>query len=120
MRLIATGQPTYNSKSLKVENYRDTESVYYISEDIQVWIYYWWETAITSYINIARTIMICILLTIGALFFTRDAEKLVLNPIERMIEKVKVIARDPLAAANGDFENAGFMNLDNKKSKKVK
>lgn len=37
-----------------------------------------------------------------------------------MIEKVKVIAHDPLAAANGDFENAGVMNLENKKTKKSK
>jgi hypothetical protein len=62
--------------------------------------------------------MICVLLTIGALFFTRDAEKLVLNPIERMMEKVKMIAKDPLAAANGDFEDQGVLNLNNKKEKK--
>jgi len=28
-----------------------------------------------------------------------------------MIEKVKVIASDPLAAASGDFENAGILSL---------
>lgn len=119
MRLKAWNYPMYNNPETILENYWDTESVSYATEDIEVWIYYRWETAITSYINIARTIMICILLTVGALFFTRDAEKLVLNPIERMIEKVKVIAWDPLAAANGDFENAGIMNQQVKKTKKV-
>ena len=80
------------------------------------------ESIANAYISVCRTIFICILLSVGALFFSRDAEKLVLNPIERMIEKVKVIAENPLAATTGELENAGFLsmteNMEKKKNKK--
>ena len=39
-------------------------------------------------INIARTIFVCIILTFGAMTFSKDANDLILRPIERMIEKV--------------------------------
>ena len=79
------------------------------------------EAIANAYINIGRTIFICILLTIGALFFSRDAEILVLNPIERMIEKVKAIAKNPLAAASGEIETAGFLSMtESQKKKKTK
>jgi hypothetical protein len=34
-------------------------------------------------------------LTIGALMFSKDANDIALRPIERMIEKVKKIAKNP-------------------------
>jgi len=37
-------------------------------------------------------------LAIGALFFSRDADKLVLQPIERMISKVRIIRNNPMEA----------------------
>jgi hypothetical protein len=37
-------------------------------------------------------------LTLGALLFSKDANDLALRPIERMIEKVNKIARNPIAA----------------------
>ncbi len=53
----------------------------------------------------------CIVLTIASIFFSDDANKLVLNPIERMLEKVKLIARDPLAAASDEVETAGMHSM---------
>lgn len=35
----------------------------------------------------------------GALYFTKDANELVIVPIEKMVEKVKRIAKNPLHAA---------------------
>lgn len=44
-----------------------------------------------------------------------------LNPIERMIEKVKLIAKNPMLAASDEVEEAGlFGMLDNKAGKKKK
>jgi hypothetical protein len=40
--------------------------------------------------------------------FNNDANTLVLTPIERMLEKVRLIARNPLAAASDEIENAGI------------
>lgn len=45
-----------------------------------------------------RTIFVCIVLTLGALAFTNDANDLALGPIERMITKVNKIARNPISA----------------------
>ena len=39
-----------------------------------------------------RTIFVSVVLSSGAILFSRDVEELVLNPIENMIKKVKRIA----------------------------
>ena len=39
-----------------------------------------------------------IVLAAGAILFTRDAETIVIGPIERMVTIVKKLADDPLAA----------------------
>ena len=52
----------------------------------------------TAGLNIGRTLYVCVVLTLGALFFSKDANDLALRPIERMIEKVEKIARNPISA----------------------
>ena len=49
-------------------------------------------------VNIARTIFVCIILTLGGLIFSRDANELVLRPLERIIDKVEKIAKDPISS----------------------
>jgi hypothetical protein len=71
-------------------------------------------------VGIGRTLFICILLTIGSIYFTKDANVLVLQPIERMIEKVKLIAKNPMLAASEDVEEAGFLGMMDKKEKENK
>ena len=51
------------------------------------------------------------MLSIASIYFTKDANQLVLEPLERMIEKVRIIAKNPLAAATGELEEAGFLTL---------
>jgi len=53
--------------------------------------------------NIVRTLFICLVLSLSSIFFTRDAQFMVFEPMERMIERVRVMASDPLAAANGEY-----------------
>jgi len=55
-------------------------------------------------INICRTSFICVILSVAAITFTKDAQVMVLDPLERMIEKVKLIAQNPLAAASDDID----------------
>ena len=52
-----------------------------------------------------------LMLTIASIFFTNDANKLVLGPIERMLEKVKLIAKNPLAASSDAVEDAGIYTM---------
>jgi len=48
--------------------------------------------------NMFQTVFVIIMLATGALLFSRDVDKLVLLPIERMISKVEIIRQDPLYA----------------------
>ena len=53
------------------------------------------------------------------MFFNRDARTLVLDPIERMMEKVNFIAKNPMALC-GDMESEtqGVLAMSTKKKKK--
>ena len=57
----------------------------------------------------SRTIFVCIILTISALFFSKDVNDLALRPIEKMMEKVNKIAQNPLSSKNEQLikENEG-------------
>ena len=66
---------------------------------------------IQAILSISRTVFVCIVLSVASIMFTSDANTLVLNPIERMLEKVKLIARDPLAAASDEVDNAGVLSM---------
>merc|ERR1719456_795989 len=60
---------------------------------------------IESVLNIFNTLFVCVVLGSGALLFSKDANALVLNPIERMIGKMEKIRENPLAAMRlGDDE----------------
>ena len=60
-------------------------------------------------LSFGSTIFVCIVLTAGALLFSKDANDLALGPIERMRDKVIAIANDPLSSKDqkliGDSEN---------------
>lgn len=76
-------------------------------------------TKIESTINIIRTSFICVVLSLASIYFTKDAQVLVLDPLERMIEKVKLIAKNPLAAATDEVHEAGVMSFMSQKENKV-
>ena len=57
-------------------------------------------------LSIGRTIFICLVLTIAAMFFSSTTNALVINPIESMIDKVKKIAKNPLEAAQEEENQA--------------
>ncbi|OMJ87200.1 hypothetical protein SteCoe_11124 [Stentor coeruleus] len=58
-----------------------------------------YSTKLESELNICKTIFICIILATSSSVLSRDAQILVLDPIESMIAKVKKIAQNPLEAA---------------------
>merc|ERR1719399_1045557 len=60
---------------------------------------------LSSWLNVAQTLFICLLLGVGAMTFSNDANKLVLTPIERMMTKLEKIRQNPLLALQiGDKE----------------
>lgn len=50
-------------------------------------------------LSIVRTIFVSIVLSVGAMAFSRDVERLVVEPIEGMLKRVQRIAENPLEAA---------------------
>lgn len=64
-----------------------------------------------SIINLVRTTVLILVLGASSILFTRDAQLMVLDPLERMIEKVKLIAKNPLIAASEEVHEAGIMTF---------
>ena len=51
-----------------------------------------YKSKMNAVLSMCRTIFICTVLTLGALFFSKDANTLAVEPIERMIKNVKQLA----------------------------
>ena len=79
-----------------------------------------------AYLDIGRTMLVCIILGIGALYFSKDTSDLVLDPLESMLKKIKSIANNPLEAAQMEENLALFDEeikreaISDKKKKKLK
>lgn len=72
-------------------------------------------------INIGRTIMVCFLLLVSSYIINRDATRLVLEPIERMVERVRIVAKNPMAlCSEEEIENEGALALVRSQQKKKK
>ena len=95
-------------ESLRPDEYR---SATYTADGFEFIVAYSTRAALKaeSIINIARTLFIVIILALGSILFTQDAQRLVLDPLERMIEKVRLIAQNPLIAASEEINEAGPM-----------
>lgn len=78
---------------------------------------------LNGWLGIGRTIFVCLVLTLSALFFSKDANELVLTPIENMLYKVRQIAKNPLKAARDQEDEAVVMEdfmKDNKDYARIK
>ena len=69
-----------------------------------------YENDLISLFSICRTLFVCIILGVASVMFSNDAEELVLNPIERMLEKVRLLAKNPLAATSDEIQTAGLLS----------
>ncbi|OMJ86393.1 hypothetical protein SteCoe_12120 [Stentor coeruleus] len=97
-----TGDGVQHNISSNATNYNDLRfsEIFYASSGNLISIFdLRYDVKLTSLLNVCRTIFICIVLTLGSIYFTKDSEDLVIKPIEKMIEKVKIIAKNPIAAA---------------------
>jgi hypothetical protein len=65
-----------------------------------------------------RTTVVVIILSLSSISFTKDAQEMVLDPLERMIEKVKMISKNPLIATSEEVHEAGLMSFFDHEEKK--
>mmetsp|Transcript_67151 Transcript_67151/g.212609 ORF Transcript_67151/g.212609 Transcript_67151/m.212609 type:complete len:594 (-) Transcript_67151:201-1982(-) len=75
---------------------RDDEKETYSYKNSRIRLNLRWESEKQAVLNFCRTIFICIILGAGAMLFSKDANNLVLLPIERMMKKVKDVSENPL------------------------
>lgn len=54
---------------------------------------------LNAILSMIRTVFVSVVLASGAIYFSSDVERLVLQPIESMMKKVRRIADNPLEAA---------------------
>ena len=59
-------------------------------------------------LSLLQTIVVCLILTAGAIMFQKITSDLVIKPIEHMIERVNHISKDPLKAAHEEEERLLF------------
>jgi len=110
----------------KISSLRQDEyfSIFLISADEKVeFIVSYSSKVYTVYealMNIFRTMFICLVLSFAALFFNKGAQELVLNPLERMIEKVKIIAKNPQIAASEEIDKIGLNPYQKHPEKRTK
>ena len=77
-------------------------------------------TRLQAGMNMIRTVFICFVLAFSSLLFSKDANELVIGPIENMTERIKRIARNPLEAAQEDENDSLTLRLALEKSRKNK
>ena len=63
-------------------------------------------TKLQAGLGIGQTLFVCFVLASGAMLFTKEANDLVIIPIEQMIAKVNRIAANPLLAAQEEENEA--------------
>ena len=95
-------------------NLRYYEMYYYSIDDFVCIFDLRSDTRLSALLSIIQTIYICIILALGAVYFSNDAERLVIKPIEAILIKVKKIAKNPIASS--DLRGATLASIQQKKS----
>ena len=118
----------YYDDSIQFYNFRSSEVQVTLSKNETVIIYrsILYDNVLSGYLNIMKTIFVMILLVLFAIIFENDIKKLVLDPLEIMIEIVEMVEQDPVIGRNAENLQIGIKKLmqkdvkDTKERKKIK
>lgn len=85
--------------------FRNSELGSSMTDDGHVIIVYstLYDNQLNSLLNIIKTFFLCILVTVATVYFENDVKRLVLDPLEVMIEIIDKVSKNPIKAKN--FEN---------------
>ena len=104
LNITYNGTLIYNHSTLNNNldyfRYKEVKTVFSANGQVSVVYSVLKETKLTGLLNIFQTIFVCIMLSGAAILFENDARKLVLGPLEIMIEIVENVAKDPINAKN--------------------
>ena len=112
----------YINTSLLNYTFRVNELAYDLSEMRYSLITYSIKTQsqYIGYCGLARTIFLILIILILNSVFDNDAKRLVVDPLEIMIEIVERVAKDPINAKNVEQLQMGMKNLASKMENKTK
>ena len=113
----------WNDPDIDLDKFRPYEKeLVIVSDDKVCGVFdFRFTTRLTAALGIIRSFFVCAVLTLGAVFFSRDATFLVIRPIENMISKVNRIAKNPLEAAQEEEnETLAYERAMARESKKLK
>ena len=67
---------------------------------------------IQNILDLLNMIVICMLLVLSIKYMNQEFSQLILNPLERMIERVKIVTLDPLQVLKNkiNFKEKNLMN----------
>lgn len=83
-----------------------TEEKYYAAQGLFVGIFDTRvDTQLAAGLSICRTLFVFLVLALASLAFTKDAQTLVIAPIEKMMRSVATIAKDPIHATERQEES---------------
>eukprot|EP00606_Chrysophyceae_sp_TOSAG23-5_P001277 GSChrysophyteH2.ASY1.ANO1.1205.1 assembled CDS len=102
---LATPSPWHvdqlnNLRAEATETHTHTTGVYTTTATFS----YKWLEYDNAMFSILTTLFIAVLLVVGSLIFTADTQTMVIAPIERMMNMVEAVARDPLQPLSFDHE----------------
>jgi len=112
----------YRNSSWANYQFRQSELKETVSDDGKVKVTYCnlSETELTGVLNIGRTFYVCLCLGLAAVYFEKDTQELVLQPLEVMMEIVDNVAKDPINAKNIDNLQKGVKSTMTKIGNKKK
>jgi hypothetical protein len=68
------------------------------------------EIRLEAGLNIARTLFVMVVLCVGAILFTRDAEEMIIKPIGRMVAMVQQLSNHPLDALDLQGKDSSMLD----------
>merc|ERR1719191_766446 len=76
-------------------------------------------TTFEAFLDTAKIFFVCIVLGCGSMMFAKDADTLVLTPLENMISKIEKIRDNPLHAMKLGDEEFKREEVQKRKTKKL-
>lgn len=116
LNITVNGSYYYENKNYTTDYFRYKEVKQVYSDDGFILIQYSClkETKLAGLLSLIQTLFVCLCLTLAAILFENDANTLVLEPLEIMIEIVDTVSKDPMNAKNVENLQGGIKATINK------
>ncbi|CAD8181513.1 unnamed protein product [Paramecium octaurelia] len=101
-----TNPDWFQQTELLKSQYRFSDQQYFVTTDTNNQLITYSVSDLVDYnkinaiLSIFQTVFVCIVLALSAVLFNKDVTELIIEPIEIMIQKIELIASNPLEAVN--------------------